>query len=112
MLAPAPAPARSLRTVAEWEAHLGAQVRDLRQRQGRTQADLARDAGVSVSAIHAVEHGTGSSLSTVVSVVRALDRTSWLDELAPPVAVSPMAKLREAHGLGRPSHRGDRPAPR
>lgn len=93
------------RTVEEWERHLGAQARELRRREGKTQAALAREANVSISALHALEHGTGSSLSTVVSVVRALGRTDWLSELAPPVTVSPMALLRQAQKGSAPRAR-------
>lgn len=85
----------SERRIEEWEAVVGAQVRDLRLRAELRQRDLARLANVSVSALQRLEAGQGSSLSTLVAVLRALDRASWLQELAPPAPVSPMAALRE-----------------
>lgn len=83
------------RTAQEWEATVGRQLRELRLRGDRTQAELARAANVSVSTLAALEHGSGSSLSTLVAVVRALGRTDWIEQLAPPVTVSPLALLDE-----------------
>lgn len=83
------------RTVREWEAEVGRQVRELRLRSNRPQSDLARAANVSVSTLAALEHGSGSSLSTLVAVVRALGRDDWLEELAPPQPISPLAVLDE-----------------
>lgn len=83
------------RSTEEWEAAVGAQVRDLRQRAELRQWDLAHLANISVSALQRLEAGQGSSLSTLIAVLRALDREAWLHELAPPAPVSPMAALRE-----------------
>lgn len=93
------------RTVQEWEVEIGRQVRDLRLRNDRTQAELARAASVSVSTLAALEHGSGSSLSTVVAVVRALGRDDWLEELAPPRPISPLAVLDDQRRRERDSRR-------
>jgi transcriptional regulator with XRE-family HTH domain len=74
---------------------VGAQVRDLRLRQNLRQADLARLANVSLSAVQNLEHGAGSSLKTLVQVARALGRADWLESLAPPRTISPMQLLHE-----------------
>ena len=87
--------AGTARTVGEWEAGIGRQVRELRLRADRTQAELARDANVSESSLRALERGRGSTLATLAAVVRALARTDWLDSLSPPVTVSPMAMLAD-----------------
>lgn len=83
------------RRVDEWEAAVGAQIRELRLRRDQRQRDLARDANVSVAALQRLEGGKGSTLATLVAVLRALDRETWLQQLAPPVPVSPMEALRE-----------------
>jgi len=83
------------RTVAEWESDIGRQVRVLRRRVGLTQRELARNANVSVGTVRNLESGTGSSLSTLAAVARALGRTEWLERLAPPVAVSPLELLEQ-----------------
>lgn len=81
------------RTVAEWEADIGSQVRTLRRRADMTQQSLARAANVSVGTIRNLESGAGSTLSTLVAVARVLGRGDWLAALAPPVTVSPLALL-------------------
>jgi len=83
-----------MQAAEQWEAAIGEQVRDLRLRRNVTQAQLARQANVSLSTVQALEHGSGSSLRTLVQVARALDRADWLDALAPTVEHSPMAQLR------------------
>lgn len=58
------------------------------------QTRLAGLADISVGALSNLERGKGSSLKTVVAVVRALGRTDWIEALAPPVTVSPIQMLR------------------
>jgi transcriptional regulator with XRE-family HTH domain len=89
-------PLPAVGTTADWERRLGTDARRLRQRNRLTQVELAELANVSVSAVKGLESGKGSSLATLIRVVRALGRTDWLESLVPadPV-ISPMAKLRE-----------------
>jgi transcriptional regulator with XRE-family HTH domain len=80
----------------EWEKRLGSDVRRLRIRQHWTQAELARHSNVSLSSVQGLERGRGSTLSTLIRVVRALGRTEWLSSLAPEESkVSPIQLLRE-----------------
>jgi transcriptional regulator with XRE-family HTH domain len=82
-------------TTAEWEARIGRSIRELRQRANLTQAELAERSNASLSAVRYLESGKGSSLATLVRVVRALERTEWLEALAPPgPSISPIALLR------------------
>ena len=93
------------------QAHLGDQLRRLRLSRDLDQLTLADRAGVSEKALRNLEAGRGSSLSTLLQVLRALDRLDWLDTLAPAASVSPMALLRqrpERRRVGRP--RGPRRA--
>ena len=85
---------RNYVTVKEWETLVGEQVRAARVAADLDQARLAALADVSVGALSNLERGKGSSLKTLVAVVRALGRTDWLESLAPPVTVSPMQMLR------------------
>lgn len=85
---------RSYRTVEEWESDLGDQIRRVRIGRDLDQAGLAALANVSIGAVSNLERGKGSSLRTLISVLRALGRTEWLESLAPAVAVSPMQLLR------------------
>lgn len=85
---------RPYKTVEEWELRVGEQLRDLRVARSLDQAGLAALANVSIGAVSNLERGRGSSLKTVVAVAKALDRTEWLDALAPAVTVSPIQLLR------------------
>lgn len=81
---------------AEWEARLGEQIRALRIAAGIDQRELAARANVSTKTLGALERGDGSSLKTLVRVVRVLGREHWLSDLDPRGAgPSPIELLRE-----------------
>jgi transcriptional regulator with XRE-family HTH domain len=100
---------RTRRTTGEWEAILGGEVRAARIAANFDQAELARRADISLGAVKNLEGGKGSSLKTLVRVVRALGRTEWLESLTPPITVSPLAMLRskrsDPHARQRVSRR-------
>jgi transcriptional regulator with XRE-family HTH domain len=96
---------RQNKTTEEWETLVGAQFRAARIAADLDQASLAEQADVSIGAIKNLEAGKGSSLKTVVRVLRALDRTDWLESLAPPVSISPMALLASKRSGTRPRQR-------
>lgn len=102
---------RSHRTVGEWEAVLGDQIRRVRIASDLDQARLAELADVSIGAVSNLERGKGLSLRTLVAVLRALDRLDWLESLAPAVAVSPMQLLRAKQRAPRPRARVGRRRP-
>ncbi len=81
-------------TIEELEATLGEQVRRSRIAQDLGQAELAQLADVSIRALGNLERGRGSSVATLIALVRALGRTTWLEDLAPAAQVSPMQMLR------------------
>jgi transcriptional regulator with XRE-family HTH domain len=91
----------------EWESRVGEQIRELRLSSALDQSQLAEAADVSVGAVKNLEQGRGSSLKTLLRVVRALGRTDWLLELAPPIGVSPIELLRS--GRREPRARVYRP---
>lgn len=80
-------------TVEELELQVGAQVRALRLRTNRTADEVAADAGVATKTLLNLERGQGSTLTTLVKVLRALDAEDWLASLAPPAPISPVAVL-------------------
>ena len=84
---------RSNNTTREWEEKVGEQIRTTRIAADLDQTGLAALANVSVGALSNLERGKGSSLNTVVAVVRALKQTDWLEALAPAVTVSPIQML-------------------
>jgi transcriptional regulator with XRE-family HTH domain len=83
-------------STAEWEALLGEQLRSIRLDSGHDQAALADLADVSLTAVKNLENGRGSTLRTLVRVLRALDRADWLATLAPEPTVSPLDLLRSS----------------
>jgi transcriptional regulator with XRE-family HTH domain len=84
------------RSTDEWEARIGAQLRSLRLDAGLDQISLARRADISTSTLQSLENGRGSTVRSLVRVLRALDADDALDSLAPASAVSPIDVLRTA----------------
>ncbi|MGQ0433715.1 MAG: helix-turn-helix transcriptional regulator [Microthrixaceae bacterium] len=93
------------------EALLGDQVRRARIAQNMDQVTLAERADVSVRAVSNLERGQGSSVRSLVAVLRALGRTDWLETLAPAVEVSPMQLLRSKQRTPQPRRRVGRARP-
>ncbi|HEY4315996.1 MAG TPA: helix-turn-helix transcriptional regulator [Herbaspirillum sp.] len=83
-----------LKTVEEWEAYLGEQVRNLRIRANLDQIQLAGRADISLGALKNLEGGKGSSLKTLIKVIQTLGRPDWLEALAPHIAVSPLQVMQ------------------
>jgi transcriptional regulator with XRE-family HTH domain len=94
----------------EWEARIGEQVRRVRLASGLDQVELASRSDVSIGALRNLERGGGSTLRTLVRIVRALDLQDWLDSLAPAVAVSPIEVLRSTGTERSRVYRPRRPA--
>src|SRR5437762_6123192 len=92
----------------EWEAELGHQIRALRLRQNIDQRQLADQAGIALNALKHLETGKGATLSSLVKVLRALNRVEWLRALAPSVSISPVQMLKTKTQRRRASKRKNR----
>ena len=90
-------------TSEEMEAGLGEKLEALRLSKNLNQKTLAERAGVSVRALRNLEGGQGSTLKTLVSVLRALGRQEWLNTIAPIATINPLALTREAQPRQRAS---------
>jgi transcriptional regulator with XRE-family HTH domain len=77
-------------TLGEQELELGENLKRLRLNKNCDQKTLAARAGVSVRALRNLEAGQGSSLKTLLSVVRALGREAWLQTIAPVATINPL----------------------
>ena len=86
----------TLRTSAELEVLLGTLLRQLRLLKNLDQQSLAKRAGVSLNALKHLESGQGARVSSLIKVLRALERTDWLETLAPAVSISPMQMLKRS----------------
>ena len=69
---------------------LGESIRNLRLQKNLSQSSLAAQAGVSMSALRHLESGQGANLTTLIRIVRALDKQEWLQSLAPRVTINPL----------------------
>jgi len=99
------------RTVEEWEVELGDSLRTLRLHRNLDQATLAARAGISVRSLRNLESGNGSSLRTLVQVVRTLGRESWLELIAPVPTINPLMVTRNANPRQRASKPRKKPSP-
>ena len=84
----------TIRTSSELEELLGSRLRELRLLRNLDQISLAERAGVSLNAVKHLEAGKGARVSSLIRVLRGLDRTDWLDTLAPAVSISPIQMLK------------------
>ncbi|HEX5048769.1 MAG TPA: helix-turn-helix transcriptional regulator [Gammaproteobacteria bacterium] len=82
------------RTPAELQRELGDRLRRLRIDRDLSQQQLAGKAGISLKTLRNLELGAGSSVDTLLRTLKALDVPNWLDALAPPPVVSPLALLK------------------
>ncbi len=98
-------------TIEEFETDVGEQIKSLRLKQNIDRATLALRAGCSVSALKNLEYGSGSTLRTLIAVVRTLGREDWLRNVAPMATISPlnMPKTGQTRKRARPSVTKPRP---
>jgi len=80
----------------ELQAALGKQLQELRIAKNLDQITTAEKAGISEKALRNLEAGRGSSIETLVRVLKALDSLDGLRLLAPKPSVSPLALLRHS----------------
>lgn len=73
---------------------LGSRLARLRLQRNLTQAQLAREAGISKRTLIRLESGESSQLTILIRVVRALGLLANLDAFVPPPLLSPLAQLR------------------
>lgn len=89
----------------ELEIQLGQHLRNLRLRQNVDQRLLAERAGVALNVVKNIESGKGSTVSSLIKVLRALGRADWINALAPTVSVSPLQMLKSKPARQRASQR-------
>ncbi len=75
-------------------AVLGERIARHRLERNWTQAELAKEAGVSRRTLIRLEGGESTQLTNLIRVIRALGLLANLDELVPPPVPSPLEQLR------------------
>lgn len=88
-------------TPAEMEARLGEYLKRFRLVRNIEQRTLAERAGISVRALRNLEGGQGSTLTTLMRVLKVLGRENWLDTVAPIPTISPLTAVQS----GKPRQR-------
>lgn len=84
-------------TFPELAQELGDRARSFRIRQRLEQTEVAERAGVSDRTVRNLEQGRGSSVETLLRVMKALGSLEGLDQLFPPAAtVDPLALLKRS----------------
>lgn len=79
----------------ELEVRLGEAVRAVRLQKNLDQISLAKQAGVSVTALKHLESGEGAGVKTLIKIIRALGREDWITQLAPVVSINPLHMVKE-----------------
>jgi transcriptional regulator with XRE-family HTH domain len=80
----------------ELQAVFGKQLQELRISKNLDQITTAEKAGISERALRNLEAGRGSSVETLIRVLKALDSLEGLRLLVPKASVSPLALLRHS----------------
>ncbi len=83
-------------SISELPARLGEQIRQLRISKNLTQFSAAEKAGISERAMKDLEAGRGSTVETLLRVLKALDSLAGLDLIVPKPTISPLAMLRHS----------------
>ncbi len=95
----------SVLTLQNLEFILGENLKALRLQKNIDRQTLCNQAGVSLTALRHIEGGEGATIKTLIRVIRALDRESWLTSIAPQVSINPLHMVREKRVRQRASRR-------
>lgn len=82
-------------TPEELQAVLGERLRRLRLDRNLDQRSTAEKAGISEKALRNLEGGRGSTVETLLRVLKALDHLQGIEMLAPEISVNPLELLRQ-----------------
>jgi transcriptional regulator with XRE-family HTH domain len=94
----------SFKSISELQVLFGEQVQALRLSKNLDQITTAEKAGISEKALRNLEAGRGSTVESLLRVLKALDSLDGLELLAPKPSVSPLALLRNSKARQRVRH--------
>lgn len=89
----------------ELQTELGRRMRQLRLSRNIDQRTVAEKAGVTRAALQNLEAGRGSSVKTLLRILKALNYLEGIEMLAPEPTVNPLALLRTKTLPQRARHR-------
>lgn len=84
----------TFKSADELQGILGEQLQSLRIAKNLDQRTTAEKAGISERALRNLEAGRGSSVETLLRVLKALNSLEGIEMLAPKPSVNPIALLR------------------
>ena len=91
----------STKTPEELQVILGERLRAMRLNRNLAQRELANKGGLSLRALINLEAGAGSTVESLVRILKALDATSAIELLAPQPRVSPLQLLKQGPQVRR-----------
>ena len=91
----------SILTDPEVVRTLGAQLKKMRLSQNKSQAEVAKNAGLNRTTIVKLEAGRPATLITLVQVLRALGRLDLLNVFEQRTRLSPIAFMEQAEAYQR-----------
>jgi transcriptional regulator with XRE-family HTH domain len=89
----------------ELQTELGQRIRQLRLSRNIDQRAVAEKAGVTRAALQNLEAGRGSSVQTLLRILKALNYLEGIEMLAPQPTVNPLALLKTKTPPQRARHR-------
>jgi transcriptional regulator with XRE-family HTH domain len=93
------------KTPQELQAELGRRIRQLRLSRNIDQRAAAAKAGVTRATLQNLEAGRGSSVQTLLRILKALNYLEGIEILAPQPTVNPLALLKTKTPPQRARHR-------
>ena len=84
------------KTPEELQIRLGGRIRGIRLNRNLDQRTTAEKAGISEKALRNLETGRGSTVETLMRVLKALEYLQGIDMLAPEISVNPLDLLRQS----------------
>jgi transcriptional regulator with XRE-family HTH domain len=94
----------SFKSTSELQSILGDQIQSLRVSKNLDQRTTAEKAGISEKALRNLETGRGSTVESLLRVLKALDSLDGIELLVPKPSVNPLALLRSSKVRKRVRH--------
>ena len=94
----------SFKSAEELQSILGEQLQSLRIAKDLDQRTTAEKAGISEKTLRNLEAGRGSSVESLLRVLKALDSLEGIEMLAPKPSVNPIALLHSTEARRRVRH--------
>lgn len=92
------------KSIEELQSSLGERLHNLRLAKNLDQRTTAEKAGISEKALRNLEAGRGSTVESLLRVLKALDSLEGIEMLAPQPSVNPLALLRSTRVRQRVRH--------